>query len=249
MATEPQTVTASTHTAKCPSGLKGEIRKPKVREINDMRKGGSTIQAYTKLLRACWTRTIDRGIYSWEGDMNNVPWSEVLSGDRFHLLLRLRVGLYGPMYHFNVPCRSCNQLYPWDINLDEDLIIKPLVDEAKEILKSKEKIFECSTLDGHEIRFRAGTGGLEKMVDDQEEPIIKFVLPRIASLDDQAQPKKIREVLLDMDQDVFDDLRAKMAISECGPDTTITTRCTKCGAPNTSDLPFGPAFFFPKSGG
>lgn len=234
-------------TVTCPSGLKGEIRKPKVRDINELRKGGNSIQAYTKLLRTCWERTLEKGVYNWEGDPNNVPWSEVLSGDRFYILLQIRVALFGPVYKFNVTCSSCGTRFPWEVNVDEDIEIKPLTDEAKEILQGEHKLFTCETLDGREVKFKAGTGRMEAAIDDQEEPIIKFVLPRLHSLDGQAQPKLMKEALLDMDQDVFDDLQAKLAVSECGPDIGILARCP-CKATSRIDLPFDRTYFYPRSG-
>jgi len=234
-------------TVTCPSGLKGEIRKPKVRDINELRKGGNSIQAYTKLLRTCWERTLEKGVYAWEGDPNNVPWSEVLSGDRFYLLLQIRVALFGPIYKFHVSCGSCGSRFAWEVNVLEDIEVKPLTDEAKEILRGQDKLFSCTTLDNREVTFRAGTGRMEAAIDDQEEPLIKFVLPRIHTLDGQAQPKQIREALLDMDQDVFDALQADMAVSECGPDTSILARC-HCKATSMVDLPFDRTFFYPRSG-
>jgi len=234
-------------TVTCPSGLKGEIRKPKVRDISELRKGGNSIRAYTKLLRSCWERTLEKGVYNWEGDPNNVPWSEVLSGDRFYILLQIRVALFGPVYKFNVTCGTCGSRFAWEVNVEEDIEVKPLSDAAKEILAGQDKLFSCTLIDGREVQFRAGTGRMEAAIDGQEDPIIKFVLPRIHSLDGQAQPKQIKEALLDMDQDVFDHLQAELAASECGPDIAILARCN-CNATSRIDLPFDRTFFYPRSG-
>lgn len=234
-------------TVECPSGLKGEIKKPKVRDVNELRKGASTIDSYSKLLAGCWERTSDRGIYSWDGEPNNVPWLDVLSGDRFYLLLKIREVLYGPLYTFRVSCRSCGRPFNWTLDLVKDIDIRPLSDEARAVLITKEKVFTTATLTGAEVKFRAGTGRVEKGISDNEEPMIRFVLPRIVLLDGKSGDKAIREVLLDMDQDVFDDLQAKMDVTECGPDSSVMVKCTNCGATAAVDLPFDRTFFFPRS--
>lgn len=237
----------------CPSGLRGNIRKAKVRDIDDLHSapsGGNNVAAYCKLLQACWQQTLDKGPYRWDGEPDVIPWNQVVSGDLFYMLIALRRALHGGDYDYRVTCKECNaKPFKWRVNLDKDLDERPMSDEVKEVLSrpEKDRLFKAELKDGSELVFKPGVAALEGRIDPNERPLIRAVLPRILTLAGEAQQKKLREVLLDMDADIFDDLRAKLLDVECGIDTDILVRCPSCNATQVSSLPFGRKYFFPRS--
>src|SRR5690349_697921 len=92
-------------TIVCPSGLMGTVRGLKVKEeriLADRRlaQGGEQMDA---LLSACWEETIDPGPYTFESAPR---WADVLQGDRFCTLLRIRALTYGDDYAFRVTCAN-----------------------------------------------------------------------------------------------------------------------------------------------
>lgn len=232
----------------CPSGLKGTLKKPKVRVMNEMRKIANQhrIKSFTYLLSQCWAKTIDPGIYRYEGD--EVPWREVISGDRFYILLMIRQLLYGPNYEFPVRCANCGKKFGWVLELDK-LEVDLLSDEAKQVMLTDEKLFDGETEDGLPFRFRIATGRIEEEVDegDDEEELLQFVMPRLFSLGDVTQRPLLREALLDLDQDVFDEIQAAIKAVDCGVETEIEVYHSACKRHQAISLPFDRRFFFPKS--
>jgi hypothetical protein len=204
------------------------------------------VRAYSKLLDACWEETLDKGPYRWDGDQNKVPWDNVLSGDRFYLLLRVHDVLYGSKYEFGLTCRSCGQPYRWAIDTVADVDVLPLKDEARAVLLGSGQ-FTGALPDGTEVVYLPSTGKLEGKVSDKEESTLRFILPRLVSLGGERNVPAMREALMDMDADVFDALQAMLQDMDCGPDTSIWTKCTKCDAVGRADLPFDRSFWFPAS--
>jgi len=78
----------------CPSGLSGRIRGLKVREERILadRKLAKAGAQLDELLMSCWLETLDPGPYE-----EPLDWSKVLQGDRFFVLLMIRVLYYGPV--------------------------------------------------------------------------------------------------------------------------------------------------------
>ena len=230
----------------CPSGLKGEIQKPKVRVMNEMRKiaNQDRVKSFSYLLSQTWAKTLDKGPYRWDGEV--VPWEDVLSGDRFYILLKIREALFGPKYEFKVRCANCNLNYSWIVELT-DLEVKALGKESQEALLRDEKTIHRELAFGHTMAFRLSTGRVERALMREEEPILKYVMPRLVSFDDLKEPEKIREALLDLDHDVLDEMSGVMQEADCGVETGIECVCPGCGTFQALDLPFGRAFFFPRS--
>ena len=90
----------------CPTGLTGRIRGMKVREerILSDRKLAKSGGQVDELLAACWEETVDAGPYDF-GE-KDIDWGQVLQGDRFYALLRVRALTYGAEYAFAVSCQS-----------------------------------------------------------------------------------------------------------------------------------------------
>lgn len=231
----------------CPSGLKGILKKPKVRTLNDMRKIAARqgqAQSFSHLLEDCWSRTLDKGIYKFDADV--IDWREVLTGDRYYLILGIRKVLYGPDFKFPVRCRGCDRKFGWVIPLD-DLEVKELPEDSKEVLASEEKLFIRETESGLEFKFRLSTGRTEEEKNDEEEQILRYLLPRMFSVGDVTNRTKLSETLLDLDVDVFDDILAQVRDADCGVETEIEVQCDSCGAYSKVSLPFDRKYFFPKS--
>ena len=101
----------------CPTGLTGRIRGMKVREervLSDRKLAKSGGQG-DELLAACWEETVDAGPYDF-GE-KDIDWGQVLQGDRFYALLRVRALTYGAEYAFAVSCQSeaCRARIEWEL--------------------------------------------------------------------------------------------------------------------------------------
>ena len=125
---------------ECPSGLKGEARRIKGREIQaiadkladdeDVSEAG-----LISVLNGCWTNTIDAGPYGYISTGNiQVPWRRVLKGDLIPALLNIRVGSFrdGKDYTFLARCSACRKPFRWTIDITTELLARsrPLSEEG-----------------------------------------------------------------------------------------------------------------------
>lgn len=153
-ARQPATFTArgyvmGTATITLPSGLTGEIRNMKAKELSILadpqngkapkpRMPGSKRPTAKKahpldpVYAGCWLKTLDAGPYGFSvGDP--VPWPKIVLADRFVALLHIRQLTYGN-FEFRVRCPNggCDRSkkpFVWEIDLTE-LEVKPLPDET-----------------------------------------------------------------------------------------------------------------------
>ena len=230
----------------CPSGLSGEVRIFTVREYNilaDRRNSQRTLWT-DKILQNCWLRTIDAGPY--ELGEAGLDWSNVLQGDRFYILLQLRVASLGDDYDFSVSCQQCGEQIAWHLSL-QDLPIRKLTGESLERFKGGNR-FECTLPGcGKKVTFRLAVGGDEKRFSklrkgNPESLWSVSLLQRIVEIDGVSNKRAFVDELSISDAEF---LRQEFDVVDCGVDTTIEIECPSCYAVQLVDLPFGPQFLLP----
>lgn len=237
----------------CPSGLTGVLRGLKGKEmrlLTDKRKAKSG-ELFDDLIQACWLQVTNPGPYRL--DAKGMPtWLDVLSGDRFYVLVQLRVATYpGEPYTFPVQCGApaCGEAFQWEVPL-EDLEVKRLPEES--LRRFKEGIPFETQLDGATIKFELGTGRHERrgsrFARGAGTDLMRIMSQRIISIEG-VDKKDIVDWLEDRELSEHRDLLVEMDKVDCGVKTSIEVVCPECGNVQPVDLPFGPAFFMPRKPG
>lgn len=229
-------------TITCPSGLVGEIRGLKAKEASILadpvaQRKGATL---SNVLASCWLSTVDAGPYAW---LNGGPvkWSEILLGDRFFVLLRVRAATFGEEYAFKVPCGSCSEPIDWELNLS-DLPCKELPEEARENLKAGNNRFELTLSDGKKAAYRLLTGADEQKMQalakahPSNRPVVQLAA-RLFEIEGVSGPDRVRYI---EDLELAEVVRIGEVLDEtdCGVETSIDVECMACGAPSRVQLPF-----------
>lgn len=231
----------------CPSGLQGRIRGMKVKDeqlfIN--RKLASSGRIITELLKAVWESTIDPGPYAF-GD-GEPHWEQVLSSDRTHILIQLRVASYGTDYEFRVTCGSCRKLYGWGVDLAEDIDVVPVSETGLASVKSNEPISvpltdgrtaKCRLMRGEDDTFLATLG-----TKDEAKVMTYHLARRITEIDGKHRWPDIVAIVEDMEAVVGDRLWDATDALEGGVETMFDVECPACGNVQQVLLPFGAEFF------
>lgn len=238
-------------TIECPSGLTGEIRGLKVRELNvlanrKLAKGGGQIDA---ILTSCWTSTIEPGPYDF-GD-KGIDWNKVLQGDRFCALLEIRAASLGNIYPFGVVCQSdaCRHRFEWEVALDE-LPVRRLSDVSRELFRSGNRFETRLEGSGKRVWFHLAVGSDErrfaKIRQSSREQLWSAMLAlRILEIEGVKDTEK-RRFLEDLDVAEAEALRVEFDRVDCGVDTTIEVECPECFMLQDVDLPFDQRFFLKK---
>jgi hypothetical protein len=232
----------------CPSGLKGEIRKLKVKDeamFTDPRliKSGRII---SELCKRCWEKTLDIGPYDFPD--GNVDWNQVLQGDAYWMFMQIRKASYGELYEFSDQCRNCRSRVEWSVNLDTDLVMKKLPEASEEAFKAGLPM-ETTLEDGRAVHFR-----LLLMNDNQAISNLKetrklpwryaAVAQRLLSVEGVGDTKfELIRFMEDLDAGEADLLEEKVEAADCGVDTDITITCDKCFYDQVITLPFEASFF------
>ena len=126
---------------ECPSGLKGAIRKLKVREENflaDRKKLRSGV-AINGVLGGVWEQTENPGPYALE-DGADPDWGKVLVGDQLFAVVQMRIKTYGEIFPFRTQCgnANCGATFEWEIDLTK-IPVRKLNDESKAIFQNGNK--------------------------------------------------------------------------------------------------------------
>lgn len=243
-------------TIECPSGLVGEIRGLKGKEARLMTdlKGIKQGQLWSKILKGCWLNTVDPGPYTINGS-GQLDWSEVLLGDRFFAILKIREETYGSAYEFSAPCsnNACREKIDWEIRIDE-LPVKTLSQEVLDEFKNGNKL--CTTVppDDKKVWFKLLVGADEVKISkavgsgNREGALITGLALRIVEIEGVNKQDK-RKYLEDLEMadllglvDAFDE-------SDGGIETEIEIECQECFWTQEIELPFGRAFFMPSKKG
>jgi hypothetical protein len=250
----------STKTIVCPSGLTGEIRNLKAKEMsiladpgNRVRTGGKKAKAAHPLdpiYAGCWLKTENPGPYGFAVG-EPVPWGKVLVCDRFFMLLHIRDCTWGG-YEFKVKCQngSCKRHkkpFVWEIDINS-LEYKPLPPESVEKVKAGNRTFKLQ-LAGKECQFKLLTGEDEANAPTLSEDVeshkkmLAIVASRIFMVQgidsDDARVDWVGELDL---PDLYKAQRMMDAV-DGGVETRTTVQCPDCEEEFTVDIPFGDAAF------
>ena len=239
-----------TETITCPSGLSGAIRGMKVREERILadRKLAKAGTQLDQLLAACWDKTLDPGPYTF-GDRPD--WSQVLQGDRFYTVLRLRILTYGPEYAFAVTCENeaCRQRIEWELDL-RALPVRTLSPESRAAFAAGNHFETVLPDSGMRVHFRLPIGADEQrlaQLKKDDRPLSAVLALRVTSID-TPEARDIRAILEDLSLGDADFLLDEMDRVDCGVDTRIQIQCPHCGMVQEVDLPFDRTFFLPARG-
>ena len=239
------------HTVICPSGLKGEVRKLKVKEANMLAdaagiRRGTTID---EILRSVWLGCTDPGPYQPRPD-GGLDWSKVLICDRFFTVVQVRIATYGPDYAFPVQCtaQTCREKFEWELDLNE-LDFKKVPDASIAKFAAGNRFETIIPSTGRRVTFKLQTGEDEakaaKLARGRREEIMTMALAaRIVEVDGVHNNDKLRFLdNLDMDDSVA--LIDQMDAADGGLETSVEVECPACGNVMEVAVPFGRDFWLP----
>jgi hypothetical protein len=239
----------------CPSGLQGEIRKlrgseGKLLTDRSLAKTGGFFEA---LAGACWTSTTDAGVYPFVVVGDAQPdWRRVLMGDRFYMLIQIRIATFGDELALKTQCgfSACREPYEWELNLS-DLPVRQLPSKSRELLRTQQPFVD--EIGGRKVAFHLPTGADDhKMTalrrqNNGNVGLIDAIAVRLTSIDGVKQDDRARRRFLE--EQSLDDLLAlleRFDAVDCGVDTAIETVCSFCGGQSEMQLPFDAEFFNPR---
>lgn len=236
----------------CPSGLRGRIRKLKVKEQGQLlaRVGGGKGRRRNDdrmdgLLDACWEETLDPGPYRFPS--GRPVWQDVITGDRYYVFLKIREATFGAEYEFRVQCSRCRSSFYWKLNLG-DLEVKELPEEGRGHLVTGEP-FEVELPGGDVVKFHIPRGKHEGAGQSHGlDRLSGSVLARLDSIGDATDRKQMAEVLGELGLDELDLLLEEMEKVDGGVETSFEVLCPECEWESTIVLPFDRTFFMPKAG-
>ncbi len=240
------------HSITCPSGLTGEIRGLTVREANLLADGASQKKgnALDEVLRSCWETVEDPGPYELKD--GKLPWPQLLVADRMHMLVRVRVATHGPEYSFPLQCKApnCRQRFDYEMNLDEDVPVKPVPEESIATFKAGNRFPVEFPSTGRHAVFQLMTTALErsheKLVRQNRDRIITAALAsRLVSIDG-VNPNDKLKFLDDLSMGDADALLVAMDEADGGLETTLEVDCPHCYTTQEVELPFGKEFWLPQ---
>lgn len=240
---------------KCPSGMVGLIRPLKVSDekLFTNKQLVNSGKIVSEICKRAWVKLVDPGPYPFEN--GNFDWEQLLQGDVFYLFFQLRKLSYGPIYEFNFRCSICGKTVMTSVNIDEDLYVRELSDEAKVAVSSGQSM-QTNLEDGRIIKFRQ-----LKMADEQQADrlaagrnllvIHALTIQRILAIEGIATPDgrpdriEFARFVEQLSPGEFDLLREKMEEQDCGLDTEHVVVCSNpdCGEESVIDIPLQNTFF------
>ena len=188
-------------------------------------------------------------------DLKGFPVAELLSFDRFFLLIKLRSESYGPVYRFNVTCPSCGVSNPNELNLNEDLDLKTLSPDATEPFSVK------LPRSGDTIEFRLLRGKDEKAILNYQQRAIQRgvrgdasytyrLAKHVISVNGNPFTEVLKaleyvEGMIGADSQAFQEMIEDV---EAGYDTEFSMNCGNCNEYIERFMPFSANFFRPREG-
>lgn len=262
-------ITPASTAVETPSGLKGTIRRLRLRELNILanRKLAKSGTSITELLRSVWTETTDPGIYRppflskpWPEDSHGslVPrWDQVLIGDRTAVLLAVRELSRGPEFSFEVTCQApaCRRPIPWTVDL-RNLERHGLSEEARAKLTGDGENLFYRTLpySGDKVAFRLLTGADEAAVarvatDEGGEAMVSAsMLLRLPYLGGGlTSPSERRRFVEEMDLEDASWLQGQWEEADIKVQQEIEVECPHCWRVQPVAIPFDADFFWRRS--
>lgn len=246
---------------ECPSGMRLQIRGLKGKEARLLSDRNAVRQGLVmdNLLTACTETVLDPGPYESRAD-GSVDWNKVLIGDRFFVLLQIRLASFGPEYEFKAQCKepSCRDRFDCKIDLETELTVKPMTEEDREAFKNG-GLFVTQLSDGKKVTYRLATGADEKKAArsrNLDSAMIDMLLLRISDIEgvgkgstsdivNQKTVKSIKGYLEELDWSELVQLFNELDAHDCGVDPEIQIQCPACGGVQEVQLPFERNFFMP----
>lgn len=202
----------------------------------------------SKILDSCWIKMHDPGPYPFR---DRVEWGKVLQGDRFYLLVQIRICSFpGIPYDFQVSCQSqqCGRSFGWQLDLSELPIRKLSPESASQLAQNNE--FETVLLEPKKrIWFKLITGADEEKLgrgyEEAEESGLTATyamgsrITRIEGVEGLDKKKFLETLSMQSVLALQDD----MDRVDCGIDTEIQVECTRCGMVQRLELPLDRGFF------
>lgn len=230
----------------CPSGLRGSLRGMKVKDeqLFTDRKLVKAGRVISSILDACWLETKDPGPYMLPA--GKPDWDAVLSSDRTHLLVQLRIASYGAKYDFRVTCGSCRHHFVWTVDLSQ-LDVKEVSDAGRQHVKTKEPLV-ITLPDGRQARCRLLTGKDEEFFStlsakDESKVLSYHLARRIVEIDGQTHWREIFQIVEELEASTADHLWNVTDELEGGVDTMFDIECPSCFRVQQVALPFEASFF------
>lgn len=237
-----------------PSGLVVKVRNLKGKEANlftntKLNAGGRLID---EILSNVVTEVVDPGPYTLE-DTGKINWANVLTGDRYFLALQSRVATYGPSVEFTSRCESCTKPMGIEVNINEDLEVTDLANEARDKLASGQR-FSTDLKHGETtVYWHLQTGrdehwqtkNLERAQEDGQLVTVS-IRGRIDAIEGVHNNDIVR-FIDDMHMEDQMDLLDEMEAYECGVDGSFQNTCEYCGARQEVSIPLvGPDMWTPR---
>lgn len=245
---------------KLPSGVEIGFRQIMLREESFLAKSVKSRRAQldkvlSDVINRCCEGVVDPGPYSFlkEGDKPN--WDEMLRGDRFVTMIKLRMLSYRDGYEYDVDlrCPACNKKFNEVVNLEEDLFIQDLPEESVNHLKTGEPL--TVEIAGRKVSFGLPLGkteALAKKISNQNPDREMAAMLRSRILDVDGVDR--RDILNWLDgegrgdkfegltSDDAEELRDAFDRVDGGIDTEMEAECPDCGHIWNYDLPFDKIF-------
>jgi hypothetical protein len=222
---------------ECPSGLSGEIRGMKMREmalLTDAKLIRSG-QLMTEMVKNCWVRTTKVGPYSFPSEPPNpLPWDQLLHADKLHAFKAIRIATFGADFEWEVQCPdgACAHRFLWSVQLDQ-LKATPLPAESVQHVTNGATL--STVVDGKKVRYRLLRGGDDRKLMQFTE---KYNMPMLTAgyicriLDvegiDADDPEALRNWLDDLDLAEGEKLQETMDSHEAAVGLRTISICPKC---------------------
>ena len=177
---------------------------------------------------------------------------QLLIGDLNAVMVAARILAYGKDYPVKLSCTNCRSQFDYDIDLSKLETITP-----ESVSVNGEYAVTLPT--GLKITFKLLTRGDERLIKEEVDGLKKFnksveadtttrLRHIITSVNDNTDPRMIRELV---DSLIIRDVRALRAeIKKVSPDVNfeVPVQCTECGENIQVRMPLGANFFWPDAG-
>jgi len=227
----------------CPSGLTGEIRSFKFKELRAFVDGGrkNLSRSLTAMLQACWLRTDDPAIYD-----EKFTWGKALYGDRLYAWIQARMLGFGPGIDFEFQCDTefCRDRSPgmqgWEGKLDV-LPVQALSPESRAAFLAGNR-FETTVVE-KKVAFRLLTGDLEAQIEDRQRGKKRNEAESVAELliEVEGVGTSYRDLVNwvdDLDAGDLARMGESFAAASCGVDLGVEVQCEHCRRVIKVDIPF-----------
>jgi hypothetical protein len=236
----------------CPSGMRGIIKSLNVGEEKEFllsTRGSKPHQLILSFVQKGWVQLVDPGPYNFKG---TVDWNQILQGDLVYLLYMVRCVTFTSEYEVVMPCGSCSGPITLKTDIENDLHVKELPEEAADHVGSNIPIaFEFTRDDLSTVKMqirllRFSDHKLVGRIEDQESLTVDdaALAARIVHIDGvEGGPRFLIRWLKELNLADAAALRETIEHYECGIDAGVEASCSACGFTQEVVLPLAPSFF------